>query len=49
VLPVDERELLGQVPAPQLDLLIGVVEAVQPPLLHGGRDLLNIVALRPGK
>ena len=49
LLPVDGRELLGQVLPPQPDLLISVIETAQPPRLQRLRDLLHVVPLRPGE
>ena len=42
-------QFLGQVLAPQLDLLIGVVEAAHPPRLQRLGDLLDVVPLRAGE
>ena len=49
LLAVDGRQLLGQVLAPQVDLLIGVVEAAHPPRLQRLGDLLDVVPLRAGE
>ena len=49
LLAVDGRQLLGQVLSPQLDLLIGVVEAAHPPRLQRPGDLLDVVPLRAGE
>ena len=49
LLPVDGRQLLGQVPAPQPDLLIRIIETAQPPRLQRTGDLLDVVPLRPGE
>ena len=48
-LPRRQRELLRQVPPPQLHLLISVVEAAHSPRLQRRGDPLHVLPLRPGE
>ena len=49
LLAIDGRQLLGQVLSPQLDLLVGVVEAAHPQRCERTGDLFDIVPLRTGE
>ena len=49
LLAVDGRQFLGQVLAPQIDLLIGVVETAHPPRLQRTGDLLDVGPLSAGE
>ena len=46
---IDRRQLLSQILAPQLDLLISVVETAHPPRLQRRGDLPHVVPLRAGE
>src|SRR5262249_45342327 len=46
LLAIDRRQFIGQIPAPQFDLLIGVVKAAHLPRLQRLGDLPDVVSLR---